>query len=400
MPTRRALLAAAGTGVAALAGCSAPGETASRQVPPDWTPRDGEWADDRYGPAKTGHNPTAAPPAAEPDVEWTVAGDPRHLLVASGRVHVRTRARLTAYDAATGEEAWTANPLSGGRTWYIDGRLYDIAQGLVTALSLEGDDQWETRNIRGEAVFENGGAVYVGGERLLWLNADTGDPIGERRVGFRDFAGADGVLYAAGVDGVVAHDIGGGELEDRWRAPEALTDEWHRNPEAEEDPERTERGSPSTRVAVAGGTVYVREAPRAATANRARLVAFDADSGDVRFDREFERNVSAPILAGGLYLTAARLTDEGPADGELLAFDGDERRWSLELDPFGPAVAGGSTLLVGTVAEDGETPATTAVSTDGQRRWTYEGAWPLAAVGDTVYARTGGADPELLALRA
>lgn len=407
MPSRRAFLAAFGAGGAAFAGCSAIGdETPKRQVAPDWTPGPKEWAAPAYDYSGASATPHASPPDAEPTEVRTVTSDDdvegsSQVLVANGTVYHRGDTTLTAYEFAEPAEAWTRQSPYGGFTRYVDERPYDVGRGRLTALSLDGERVWSAGEVEGTWLHEREGYVYLSSYRggIEWYDADSGDRAGELDANVLATAFADGVLYTAEPEAVVAYGFDDGTPEETWRTDEAVTAEWH----SEEAYDRADPPAPpSPALAVADGVVHVVERPADMSANQARLVLLD-DDGRVFGDVGFDRFVSSPTVGDRIYLTATKIGDDWTErrDGEVLSFDGTDLEWATEVDsPMGFFLAG-STLLGSSADLDGESTSITAIdSDDGDVAWTYAGARALAAVDETVYAVGNDSDGwSLVALR-
>jgi len=393
MVDRRAFLAGVGSASAALAGCAdAFGDDSERRVPADWTPAPGEWGGPAYDQADSGHNPHATPPADEPTVAWDVEGQQPSVLVADGTVFLRRGGRLRGLDAEDGTERFAVSRLNGSLLRYVDGRLYDRTVDGVEALTLEGDAEWEAPIDREEPVFslvEREGYVYVvtasetvvpeGSGAVGRHDAATGERLEDARLDAEvgGLANHEGTLYAALEDGIAALDVGAdGGLETRWR---------HRA-----DWSAVGLGS----VAAAGDRAYVRAEPDPVA--ETVLSAYDLDAeahlGTLRFDRV----VTAPAVGEYVHVVTADHGNGRPEDGDVRAYDGADEQWTVEFDsvPAWSALADG-TLYVGSGLE--ETRLTALDAATGEERWTYEGAFPHAVVGETVYASTD--DGRFVALR-
>lgn len=88
-------------------------------------------------------------------------------------------------------------------------------------------------------------------------------------------------------------------------------------------------------------------------------------------------------------------------DGELLAYDGTDRRWVREAEGGGGFFEAGPTLLDSRSDLDGDALSVTARDpNDGGELWTYEGAIAVASVGETIYGARWTEDrTQLVALR-
>lgn len=393
MLRRRALLAGAGAASAALAGCNSvfgDGDSSpSRQVPGDWTPAPGEWGGPTYDQANSGHNPHATPPGDEPTVAWETESPRLSIAVAADTVYARQSSTLRGLAAEDGDERFRVSRLGGSLYRYVDGRLYDHTGSGLEALTLDGDPEWDGRvDLDGDLVglVERDGYVYVstGTDAVRRYDADTGASVGDAYgfdVEVGGLANSDGTLYAALADGLAAF-----EVDDDG----ALTRRWRREADHAYRPR-------STGVAIGDGLAVVSEVRRNAdgSAGGSAFSAFDVD-GTHLGTLEFDHPVTVGAVDDVLYVVTHRGTDSPPVDGTVRAYDGTEERWAVDLAVApGWLVLADETLYVGGGIED---PAIAALDAGGgDTRWTYEGAFPLAAVDETIYAATD--DGRLVALR-
>lgn len=415
MNSRRELLVGVGAVGAALAGCGTPDssqpveqatpepspdrtatdegteleedmasepEPADRRLSADWRPPPGVWSDATYGPANTSYNPHASPPTADPAVAWRVPVDAAPTVaVADGTVFVRELDALVARDAADGSVLWTVERGQGELAGYVDGRLYDRTDGEITAYTVEGDATWET-TFEGtfHDLFEREGLVYVSTGRSLQVHhADTGERIGDlRRIGGP--ATRHGLLYCVHEEDLVAFDLEGGTLAERWRSPGVAANQQFGG------------------VAVGEDAAYFLEVD-ASDERRDLLARVDVETGARTDAFHLHTVATAPAVAGDTaYVAHARETDDGGlASGGLLALGPDGERWSRGArDAFGRVYATDDALLVGRT-EEGTEPVRALDPATGDALWQFgDVGRPLAAVGDTVYAV---ADGEFVALR-
>ena len=120
--------------------------------------------------------------AASGDLEWSVdvAGALSVApVVADGHVHVAARDGTVRAVSLAGDDAWTAD--AGARIYtrptYAAGRLFVLTAGDIIAFDDDGDELWRSAGDRsqmtGMAVADD--TLYVGGEPLFALDAETGD---------------------------------------------------------------------------------------------------------------------------------------------------------------------------------------------------------------------------------
>ncbi|WP_255150016.1 PQQ-binding-like beta-propeller repeat protein [Halorarius halobius] len=189
MPSRRTVLGSgAAAATAALAGCSALGSDATRQVSADWSPAEGTWPLPRFDRSATAHG-TASPPANDPVERWRVdvEGSVESVVAAADRVFVLTlgddsRSRLYCL-GTDGTRRWSER-FGDRRIQHlaaVDGRLYAYGDAVV-ALSPSGDREWVSQFDDGvwlSTLVELDGVVYVASAFnrgvLAGLHADSGD---------------------------------------------------------------------------------------------------------------------------------------------------------------------------------------------------------------------------------
>lgn len=387
MPHRRALLAGIGAASTSLAGCNylfGDGEaTQQRAVPGDWTPGPGEWVGPAYDQANSGHNPHASPPRSEPTVDWEVDVNQASVLVADGTVFLRESTALHGLATDDGTERFEASRPSGALFRYVDGRLYDSILDGIEALTLEGEAEWDGAIEYDDRIMgfvERDGYLYLSNQSdtIHCHDADSGERVDAtvHDTGVGGLANHDGVLYAALEDALVAYDVADdGSLEELWRY--GLGDGDDPNPFS---------------VAVQGERAWVvQERDRANSQSGVSL--FDVESEEHLGTIELDAPASVSAIGEYTYLTRG----SDPTRGDILAYEGTEEQWVVELEP-GPAwtVLAGGTLYVGRGGR--EAPSLTALDAEsGDELWTYEGAFPQAVVGETIYATTG--DDRFVALR-
>lgn len=416
MTSRRELIAGVGAIGAALAGCSTPDssepveeatpeaspkptatgsetelqedemdatlESADRRVPADWTPPAGVWSDATYGPANTSYNPHASPTTADPAVAWRVDVDATPTVaVADGTVYLRDVSGLTALDAGDGTERWSVERGQGDVVAYVDGRLYDRTEGALGAYTVDGEAEWET-TYEGAyyGLFEREGAVYVATDRSLQVHhADSGERVGDlRRIGGP--ATRDGVLYCVHDEDLVAFDLDGGGLVERWRSPGVAAYQQFGGVAAGED------------------SAYLLEVD-GSEQRRDLLARIDLETGARTGAFHLDTVATSPAVVGDTAFVAhGRETDDGGlTDGRIVALDPGGEAWSRGArDAFGSLYATDDALVVGGV-DGGRDPVRALDPSSGDTLWRYGGRGePLAVVGDTVYAV---ADGEFVALR-
>ena len=393
--TRRGVLASAGVGAVALAGCTTVSrsrlgdylrEPPDRRVPADWRPGPGTWAGAGYGPANTRRNPHATPPRGPPEVAWRddLPEAPDSLVVAGGTVYRSVAGRLVAHDAGTGEVRWGREVGAAHALAYVDGRLYaTTTDEELTALSPDGAELWRTRFAAGRltALHEQDGYVFLGttdGYRVL--HADTGDVVRANEAAWEFLAAAAGRVYATrgSAPGTpVAYDVTGRTLAADWRV-----------------------GSPCGihRPVVDDGRVYLPVDPDHAPdcGGSHRLWAYDTD-GERRWTATVGGDPGYLAADGDRVFVPTASGDGGSGRLVCLGRDG-RRRWSHDV-PGGlraPTVAGG-TVYAGRAGSD-RAPLVALDAATGERRWAREVSRDvrIAAAGETLYV---GAEDGLLALR-
>lgn len=340
--TRRTVLAGLGT---AAAGVLAAGTRVGVARAPHG---EDTWAQANANAANTARLPDGHGPASDVGRGWSYDADYYHdgVAVVGATVYVGGKA-LAAVEADTGAERWRFEPDEGERERYREGNTPEfgtpaVADGAAYAavgfgtyddhripredfLAVDastGAQRWRfdpegSRDFSDPTVAE--GTVFT---RCTWESEDRAqtlyalDPDGsvawERAVpdGRAPVAVADGLVYAAGSEGVVAADAGSGDTV--WRALEALSLESAAAP------------------VVAHDAVYVAE--RADP--DATLVALEAATGAERwrtvFDGERPRLEVGAVDAEGIYL------QDGSRDADVIALarDGTER-WRTTVDAEG-----------------------------------------------------------------
>ncbi len=339
---RRRLLAAAGAGIAGLAGCSsggesdndggglatttAPGgsETTSGEGTGDPETESADWRMYRGGPGQAAYSPGAGP-GGDADIEWTWStpntdeyvdqSGTRQVAVADGTAYVAThlpyggetsRTYLYGLDAATGERLWVYErdwgeaQVGSNRSMpvIVDGRAVFLVSGYV-------NDRWEYVGVDdGEAAWTAAPVPADEDKRLAGRNAPLALPdgtvlasVGNNR--YRRLAPSVGefsgdAIPVTGWTPTVADDsqfvhwsetfqrrpLGGDEPD--WRF------DWH------------ERGIVTNQLTPpvhADGTVYfgvgmdyfdVPDGPEVPDSRRPRLFAVDAGTGTDRWTRVLE----------------------------------------------------------------------------------------------------------------
>lgn len=312
--SRRAFLAAAGAGLAAVAGCTAP--ATSGGDPPGASPTDSE-TDENGGSGTDADSDTSGSPSASKAVElpagaaWpTFGGDAAN----TGR-----------RDTGPGP----SSPVASAWRTNVDG-IYTMPGPVVAE-----------------------GTVYVGsGELAYAADAVTGEM--RWSVGMDDLTHyfspsltADGVLFAAqsnvtgGDPGTLASFTPGGD--ERWSREFAVT------------------SSPTA----LDGTVFVGASPDEAAAVRAFSDADGSDAWTHSLDATLTRG--APAVADGVVFATA--TDVPSESGVVAALDADDggERWSRSLDSKLEAAPVVRERTVYVQADDGKLWALDARS--GETRW-------------------------------
>ncbi|SEW29360.1 PQQ-binding-like beta-propeller repeat protein [Halobacterium jilantaiense] len=348
---RRGFLAACASAVAA--GCLG--------SPPDFDPDAADaWPMQRADPGGT--NGTDAPgPRTEPEVAWTteVSGmgaqpDP---VVHGDRLYHGAFDRFYALDPETGEMHWE---LSEHGSWL---------QPALAAAPAYGDVMPVVATRSGyAAISATGGFDTPGRQRdfeTRWKRTTVEDPGGRLALTVTRPAPpvvAEGTLYAATEDAVVALDAATGTTEWTTRLP----------------------GANRERVAVAAGRVFVSSYARAADGG---LVALDADSG--------ERLWGVPET--DVYVLPPTATEDAVFFHDrdaLYAYDAASGDELWRVDDFGGiddsrtplAVGGGRVVAVGEREREREVVAFDGDS--GERLWRVPGGThetPPVVTGDTIY---------------
>lgn len=396
--TRRRLLAAAGTSLAAVAGCTTlerarrwvedeRRDPPERRVDPGWTPDAGTWPGWRYGPANTGHNPNASPPDAPPALAWTrdLEDGVDRLVVAEGRVLVSTGREVAALDPADGTVVWRRDVDGYRAIRYVDGRLYELGRETLWARTPDDDLVWRLDHDEWLEDFrEWDGYLFVGTSGgSLTVHADTGDVVREHNEGFRTAATDGQRLYAGIRTRLFAYDPADRALEERWSTDATGYDVY---------------GSP----VVGGDSLHVPENARPARDGpTSRLSRYGRD-GKRRASEAFDQTPMGVAVADGAVFvgTAEVSADALGSDGRLVALAADgTRRWEVDLDgsAAAPVLADG-VVYAGPFAND-DVPLTARDAESGEELWRREAAVSaretvdsvrLAAAGDTLYV--GDAD--------
>jgi outer membrane protein assembly factor BamB len=222
--TRRALLAGLGAAAAgAAAGCAAPskprstdrqaGNAAANDDDASATSislSEGDaWSTYGYEPGHTGFNPDAKGIGSDASQAWEAGVEGIYTLrepaVAGGRLYVGSKETMYAFDAATGEDEWTA--YLGGMTHHFaptfrDGTLYAVskaaggvdngASGNVQAIdAASGRVTWSRSVPATTTVAHDGSQVYVAGKEGGSAYVRALDPASGERGWRFDVADAD-----------------------------------------------------------------------------------------------------------------------------------------------------------------------------------------------------------------
>ncbi|MFB6124206.1 MAG: PQQ-binding-like beta-propeller repeat protein [Haloferacaceae archaeon] len=362
--TRRRALSAGALAAAALAGCSARRECPPLAAPPAGT----DWPQPRHCP---GNAATAAADAAPDalDVRWRTPTDARFRppLVAGGVVYVpgidrptedgRSRPRLFALDADTGERRWRRRLGDA----FDDAHLVAAAEegAYVLAEPSDSDDDW----------------------RLTAVDADGAVRWTFDAPAMRDAALAGDAVCAVTKGSVVVLDAASGEVCRRLRPGDGPLSRWLSDVR------------PVGRPAVADGAVYAAAArhdvDREDDYFADRLVAVDASSAE----RRWEERIRDVGFVEGVVAAGGRAFASTFEPGRVVAVDGEtgERLWTRGVGEGALPVAATGDVVVasgseGNVAFDAET---------GTRRWTGGAFYgPPVVAGERIY---GVADAEGLA---
>lgn len=395
VPRRRALLAALGSGIAGLAGCSAlsqrepestdtpsPSPTPTETATPEAVSNaavDDPWGAFQSDAAHTGYAPDLAGPAEHPVVNWRTDtwGLRTSPVAADGSVYVVTGLRhdhVHALDAETGEERWRRSV--DGREEHLlvaaDGTVYAGLDRLYALDAETGEARWDDpREVReGIAVAE--GRVVAPSDamaRIRAFDAATGDELWDQRIpGHTTSATAapavhDGSVYVRTHDEVFALDLETGERD--WKR--SVGDRAGAAPTATDD------------------RLYV--------PTERRLRALDPSNREEvwRLEGRFRR--SSPAVDGETLYVAGRVPEDGEHVPAVLALDAatGEERWRVEPPGFAP----GSPVVtddVVYVAADG-TRLYALDADSGEVRWSLGFEWDLgtpALTEDALLVSAGG----------
>lgn len=379
MPSRRALITALGTGVAALAGCAEapngtvtgtdePGPSGNKNNRPTASPRDpdqldatGDWALRQADAANTGT--TILSGVAEDGTDyWHLRRlDSGPAVVADGQLF-----HLAELGQNPDRRTRTTTMTEGGTYIVRDGDPYLVARDARTGelnwhVGLDGpavgwpacSDDTVVAGVNGQLL-----ATDPAGE-VLWEN-DMGEAV------VRDPSIVDGTVYVPTNSDVRAYDLADGS--EQWTV---------------ETPDYADG------LAVAGGAVYVTTA--AATAH-----AFEAETGEVRWRTGTVGEASFPptVVDETLYVggSAGVVAAHSTVDGGF--------RWHRELGSNGH---GGVAVTERTVLYAGEGALHALARQDGTTRWRHEIAdnhpvTPSVANGVVYGGARGPYEPELYAL--
>lgn len=377
---RRALQLGSVLAVGSVAGCPF-GESEAgpeRRVAADWRPDRGEWLSaTRYDPSGNRHNPHAEPPRTEPSLAWETTFEQTNPIpwfsFANGRLFLRTESALTAYDTGGGEELWREPQPTIGTVQYIDGRLYNGANGEAQAMTLDGKELWRIDASR-YVIGEMEGHVYAGTEDgLAWYDADSGERLGLRETTGRPSGVVDGTIYGFTSDAVYAYEHGDTEPSRTWRqpleSPYEIQGNW---------------------FVVADGTLHVRE--RGGPGEK-RIGRYAVADGAVETTERTYDGVHDIVVRDGVEYVVTHEQEGEDVTWTLTARD-DEVLWE---ESFGTSV---TSLVVAddVLYVDGEDGELLALDADtGERLWERaDSGGMLAIVDDTIYVFRG---TRLLALR-
>lgn len=239
--------------------------TPERQIAADWHPSPGQWPMRGYSYARTRHNPFATPPRHNPVRAWTYAvssSNLQSLVVSDDTVFVRSKASLTALNATDGRKQWHRSRNNSGRLIYIAGRLYDVAQDGIRAITPDGTELWSTELDREYySLLERDGWIYLSNRNVVRLHADTGDIVSKESQDVWLPTTMGGPVYT-GRFSLSAYDILDGQFVSRWSA----------NPKGYYEPFAPAVGS--------DGLLYLTErAIRGVDTEPGRLSIYDATDG-------------------------------------------------------------------------------------------------------------------------
>ncbi|WP_312907340.1 PQQ-binding-like beta-propeller repeat protein [Natronosalvus caseinilyticus] len=319
-----------------------------------------------------------------------------------------------------------------GSTVIADDRIYTLAQGGVTALDAEdGSSEWKTGDIGAERTLSiDGDALYVGGDPIQAIDAETGEVRWESEIDSPELAVGHGMVYTASEHAVYALDAEDGSIR------------WERERVEVETDDGTETAEELQFGDVSDDAVYVFDSSYAP--GRAGMFAgLDPETGETVVTVDHDESVTQLIAGSGyvalfpgydatsLYDMDTRevvastsrtldhtIVDETyfalGRDGTLSAFDlseSAEHVWTLDQYHSLPALEDETVLTVyGPDSadmpndEDDEDRVIAYDLETGEERWRYafdEREWvgteeSIVADENTVYVSREG---ELLALR-
>lgn len=377
---RRTLKLGSVLAAGSMAGCPF-GESEAgpeRRVAADWRPDRGEWLSaTRYDPSGNCYNPHAEPPRTEPSLAWETTFEQTNPIpwfsLADGRLFLRTKSALTAYDTAGGEELWRESQPTIGTVQYIDGRLYNGADGEAQAMTLDGEELWRIDASR-FVIGEMEGHVYAGTEDgLAWYDADSGERLGVRETTGRPSGVVDGTIYGFASDAVYAYEHGGDEPSRTWGQPLEsrfeILGNW---------------------FVVADGKLHVRE--RGGSGEK-RIGRYAVADGTLETTGRTYDGVHDIVVRDGVEYVVTHEQEGEDVTWTLTARE-DEVLWE---ESFGTSV---TSLVVAdnVLYVDGEDGELLALDADtGERLWERaDSGGMLAIVDDTIYVFRGA---RLLALR-
>ena len=230
------------------------------------------------------------------------------VIMGSGLSHA---ASLAAVDAATGEEIWRIDDLSGARSGFqirsvVDGMVYADINGGVDATN--GKEHWRYRPPNGSAYFEAvaDGVAYVGKvesftlTKVEALDAATGEWLWNHRYG-RVYPGAGGLVYVLSGDrDLDAMDVATGKVRWSYSSP----------------------GRRDIRFDVADGVVYIVSLDNTGAAVT-YVDAVDAATGSTLWSyqiRFISLSNSIKVVDGVVYVAGGRTIARNDGAGESFDF--------------------------------------------------------------------------------